>query len=333
MNSAVKLLEAVSSFENLHAAFLECSRGKRAKAGYQNFLFRHGEKLKSIEQELHTTGNFRWSGYRDFFVYDPKKRLVMAAPFRDRITHTAIHRIMFPLIDPTLGIRTYACRYNMGNSHAALRLLEQLRLMGKERYCIKLDVRKYFESIPHSVLLKKLSESLPDKSINPLLESLLTSHPRYRDLKRGIPIGNLTSQLFANFYLSSVDRLACEKLNISFAEDKKEKHGHYIRYMDDMIILADTKDQAIDTATALVSHASHDLELSIPPEKFMVLGKDPVPFLGYVMSESGYWPLRRNERRFEKKMKRATSQGATLSLKAQMLQSYESWQELEKIRV
>lgn len=221
----------------------------------------------------------------------------------------------------------------MGNHHAALNLLNQLRLMGQKRYCVKLDVRKYFESIPHSVLLKKLFTALPDTSIRPLLESLLASHLGYRNLKRGIPIGNLTSQLFANFFLSSLDHLACEKLEISFTEDKKEKHGHYIRYMDDMVILADTKERAIHTAAALVHHAKNDLELNIPPEKFMVLGKDPIPFLGFVMSENGYRPLKRNERRFAKKMRRVTAQGASLSLKAQMQQSYESWQELEKIKV
>lgn len=323
------LLEQISSFENLHQAFRECSRGKKKTNGYQNYLFCHGEKLKSIEEEIEKTSQFRWGGYREFFVYDPKKRLVMAAPFRDRIVHTAIHRVIFPLVDPTLGIRTFACRYGMGNRNAALRLLEQLKIMGKNRYCIKLDVKKYFESIPHHVLIEKMQAALPDPSANNLMKSLIASHSTYHARKRGIPIGNLTSQLFANFYLSSLDRLACMKLKINFSEDHLEPHGCYIRYMDDMVILSKSKEQAFDTATSLVKHASDILELSIPPHKMAVLGKDPIPFLGFVLDETGFRPLRRNERKFVKKVKRATAQGKELSYKAQMIQSYESWQMLE----
>lgn len=329
MNEQKTLLENISSFENLHHAFRECSRGKKKTNGYQHYLFAHGEKLKTIEEELLKTSHFRWGGYREFFIHDPKKRLVMAAPFRDRIVHTAIHRVIFPLVDPTLGIRTFACRYGMGNRNAALRLLEQLKVMGKNRYCIKLDVKKYFESIPHHVLIEKMQAILPDPSANNLMKSLIASHSTYHARKRGIPIGNLTSQLFANFYLSTMDRLACMKLKINFSEDHLEPHGCYIRYMDDMVILSKSKEQAFDTATSLVKHASDILELSIPPHKMAVLGKDPIPFLGFVLDEIGFRPLRRNERKFVKKVKRATAQGRDLSYKAQMIQSYESWQMLE----
>lgn len=329
MKEPKNLLNQISSFENIFHAFKECSRGKKKKFGYQNYLFSYGEKIKSIEDELSATSSFRWGGYREFFVHDPKKRLVMAAPFRDRVVHTAIHRVLFPIVDPQLSVRTFACRYGMGNRNASLRLLEQLRTMREKRYCIKLDVRKYFESIPHHILFAKLQSSLPDRSADKLLKSLIASHAVYRTRGRGIPIGNLTSQLFANFYLSSLDKFACMKLKIQFHEDHKEVHGCYLRYMDDMVILSDSKERAFDTATSLVRYAREELELTIPPEKMVVLGKDPIPFLGFVLSETGYRPLRRNERKFVKKVKRATAQGASLSKKAQMFQSYEAWQMLE----
>lgn len=327
------LLSKVSTFDNLFQAFKECSRGKRSKKGYQSYLFAYGEKLKSIEEELKRTKDFRWSGYREFDVYEPKKRLVMAAPYRDRIVHTAIHRTLFPLVDPQMGARTYACRYGMGNHNAALRLWEQLKLMGKDRYCIKLDVRKYFETIPHDILLDRFLELLPDQSLDTIMKSLLASHPRYSELRRGIPIGNLTSQLFANFYLSSVDKLACDLLNIDFLEDKKETHAHYIRYMDDMVIVAKDKNKAFEVAGQLVKYARSNLDLIIPYEKTVILGCDPIPFLGFVLDETSYRPLRRNERKFVKKLKRATENGARLSLKAQMIQSFESWRILDKKRV
>ncbi|MFP5387194.1 MAG: reverse transcriptase/maturase family protein [Bacteriovoracia bacterium] len=331
MNPSETLFDKVSSFENLVQSFKDCSRGKKSKMGYQNYLFAYGEKLKYIEEELKKTKTFRWFGYREFDVFEPKKRLVMAAPYRDRIVHTAIHRVTFPIVDPTMGARTYACRYDMGNHHAAVRLLEQLKCMGKDRYCIKLDVKKYFESIPHEELLRRFLKMLPDRSLDQLLESLIASHPRYAAVKRGIPIGNLTSQLFANFYLSSVDRMACDLLGIDYMEDKKEVHAHYIRYMDDMVILADKKAKAFEVAKILVKYATTELGLSIPPQKTVVLGSDPIPFLGFVLNHDGYRPLKRNERRFRKKIKRATENGARESLKAQMLLSFEQWQKLEKL--
>lgn len=322
------LIDKVSDFENLYFAFRECSRGKKSKNGYQNFLFSYGEKLSGIEQEIKLTSDFKWSGYREFYVHDPKKRLVMAAPFRDRIVHTALHRIMFPIVDPTLGARTYACRIGKGNKYAAIRLLEQLKAMGKNRYCVKLDVQKYFESISHERLFNDLRKQLPDESLNKLLWSLILSHPRYRELGKGIPIGNLTSQLFANFYLTKLDYLATNELEINFHQDLKEDHAFYIRYMDDIVIIARDKTKAIQTAKCLVDFAKSELSLNIPDYKFMVIGNDPIPFLGYVLDESGYRVLRRNEQKFNKKIKRMNKKEYSLSAIEQVLQSYRSWEKL-----
>jgi len=328
MSQVTKLFDQMSSFENLVLSFKECSRGKKAKRGYQKYLFAYGEKLKSIEEELKTTNNFQWGRYRRFDVYEPKKRIVMAAPFRDRVVHTAIHRVTFPILDQTMGVRTFACRYNMGNLNAVIRLQEQLKIMGKDRYCIKLDVKKYFESIPHELLLNRFLDMLPDESLGKILKSLLASYPDYAKLKRGIPIGNLTSQLFANFYLSSIDQLSCKMLDINFEQDSKEKHAFYIRYMDDMVILANSKKKAFEVAVALVKHASEDLQLIIPPQKMMVIAADPIPFLGFVLNHDGIRALRRNEQRFAKKLIRADKAGANESLKAQMVLSFESWRNL-----
>lgn len=331
MSQGNDLFNQMASFENLVSSFKECSKGKKKKRGYQKYLFAYGEKLKSIEEELKTTNDFQWSGYRRFDVYEPKKRIVMAAPFKDRIVHTAIHRVTFSILDLTMGVRTFACRYNMGNLNAVTRLQEQLKIMGKDRYCIKLDVKKYFESIPHELLLNRFLKMLPDNSLDQILKSLLASYPDYARLGRGIPIGNLTSQLFANFYLSTMDQLACKMLDINFEHDYKEKHAFYIRYMDDMVILANSKNKAFEVAMALVKHALEDLQLIIPPEKMMVLAADPVPFLGFVLNHDGIRALRRNEQRFAKKLRRADKAGASDSVKAQMVLSFESWRHLGKM--
>jgi hypothetical protein len=320
------LLPKIANFNNLCLAYIECSRGKKQKAGFQNFLFNHGEKLKLMERELLETKTYNWNGYREFEVIDPKKRTIMAAPFRDRVLHTAIHRIIAPKVDRTFGARTYACRLNKGNRNASSRLLEQLKVLGKKRYCIKLDVRKYFPHIDHSVLQKQLFSILDDKSITPLLSGLIASHPRYKITKCGIPIGNLTSQLFANLYLSPVDKLACELLDINFEDDSiLGEKNFYIRYMDDMIIIAETKEQAFYCANKLIRFAKEKLKLSIPPHKKVILANDPIPFLGFVLDTDSYRPLARNKRKLIKKIKRMDKLGSPLSDKAMVLQSYKAW--------
>ncbi len=326
------LLEQVSSFQNLHSAFLECSKGKRKTLGYMDTLFGVGETLLSISGQLQT-GKYSWGNYREFYVTDPKQRLVMAAPFVDRIVHHAIHRVIEPIIDKTLCDSVFACRKGKGNRYAVLYLKQALDILGRDRYVIKLDVRKYFMSISHRILMREIERFLPDDSLKRLLETLLESYPAYAIASRGIPIGNLTSQLFANFYLSSADRMACELLNLDYNWLQNKaliKDGFYIRYMDDLVILAKEKRKARDVADTLHTHISEYLELDVPFYKKVSLSNDPVPFLGYVLSEEGVRPLSRNHRRHIKQMRRLEKQQALPSQKNQVRLSYMAWCDIEE---
>lgn len=322
------LFDQVCSFENLCLSFYQCSKGKREKNGHQKFLFAYGERLKSIENELKETHTYNWGGYREFFVHDPKKRLVMAAPFKDRIVHTSINRVIEPILDPTLGQRSFACRIGKGNRSAVLRLYRQLRLMGSHRYCIKLDVKKYFQSVPHEKLYQRLISFLPDDTLNQLLWDLINSHSEYNKVGKGIPIGNLTSQIFANFYLSSLDERACELLSLDFYNDHHETETSYIRYMDDMVILTRDKKSAFAVANELIDFANKELLLTIPSSKKVHLANDPVPFLGFVLSHDFHRVLRRNERKFRKKVKRLRQKKALPSFEAHVIQSYMAWREI-----
>ena len=323
------LLTKIGDFENLYSAFKECSKGKRQKAGYQNFLFNHGEKLKEIQFELNSNKTFKWAGYREFEVADPKKRIIMAAPFKDRILHTAIHRIIGPTVDKTFGARTYACRDGLGNRNATIRLQRHLEFVGKKRYCIKLDVKQYFAHIDHNILEKQILNILKDDSIRVLIKDLIASHPRYKEANCGIPIGNLTSQLFANLYLSQMDKLACELLNIDFYDDGEDGDNFYIRYMDDMVIVAQTKEHAFHCANKLIYYASEELKLSIPPNKKVILAHDPIPFLGFVIESDSCRVLARNKRKLIKKIKRMDKAGVSPSSKEMVLLSYNAWRSLD----
>jgi len=326
------LLEQVSSFHNLHLAFLECSRGKRKTRGYMDTLFEVGEKLLSIHRQLRE-GKYCWGKYREFYVTDPKQRLVMAAPFVDRIVHHAIHRVIEPIIDVVLSDSVFACRKGKGNRYAVLYLKQAIDIFGSSRYVIKLDVKKYFMSISHEILMREMAGVLPDSSLNKLLKTLLESYPLYAKVSRGIPIGNLTSQLFANFYLSSADKLACHMLNLDYnwlQNKSRLRDGFYIRYMDDLVILAPDKKQARSVVNSLLQHIFERLDLDIPFSKRICLANDPVPFLGYVLSEEYVKALARNHRRYKKHVRRLQQKGALPSQQNQVRVSYEAWCNIEK---
>ena len=294
------LLEQISTFDNLVRAFAQCARGKRGSAGYQRAMFANGERLLTIQKKLRQ-GTYVWQPYREILVKDPKARLVMAAPFMDRVVHTAIHRVVEPIFEARLLPSVYACRKGRGNRLAAQHLLAALQAIGPERFVVKLDVKRYFDSISHELLLQRVCAILADRSLDLLFDSLLRSHPAYAARGYGIPIGNLSSQLFANYYLTEADALATARLG---------GDGFYFRYMDDMVLGGPDKKRVLDAAGQVVDFVTDQLRLEIPCTKRMPLGNAPVPFLGYLLDHDGYRILARNGRRHGKRMNRLKKLGA-----------------------
>lgn len=312
------LLERVADFQNLMLSLRLCGRGKRQSRGYQELRFRTGEQLIEIRSAL-LNGTFIWGPYRQFEIRDPKKRLISAAPFGDRVVHTAICQIIEPILDPLLQGAVYACRKSKGNRNAVIDLLLCLRRFGPGRFVMKLDIERYFESIRHDVLFAKLSEQWPDESLNPLIWSLLRSHPEYGPRGVGLPIGNLSSQLFANFYLASIDEL--------ISQDNKD--GFYFRYMDDFVIGGPRKSKILDIADAAIERLGTELGLSVPISKRVPLGNSPVPFLGYLLDHANHRPLSRNQRRHHKSVERLVLAGEPESRLEKTRISYRAWAELE----
>ena len=206
----MSLLSDIADFSHLLNSLRLTSRGKRGTFGYQKVLVNQAEQLLAIQKKL-LNGTFRWGKYRQFYVADPKKRLVSSASFQDRIMHTAIHQVIEPYFDKKMTESVYACRKGRGNQRAVLYLLEALKKGGPDRFVIKLDIKGYFASVHQRLLWDLVKEALPDPSIDWLLKSLISSyhsgHPN-----GGIPIGNLTSQLFANFFFLSQQMLSLIKI-------------------------------------------------------------------------------------------------------------------------
>jgi RNA-directed DNA polymerase len=314
----MNLLERVADFQNLMLSLRLCGRGKRQSRGYQQLRFGTGEQLMEIHAAL-LNGTFAWGPYRQFEIRDPKKRLISAAPFRDRVVHTAICQIIEPVLDPLLSESVYACRKSKGNRNAVIDLLLCLRRLGPGRFVMKLDIQRYFESIRHDVLFAKLSEQWPEESLNPLIWSLLKSHPEYGPRGVGLPIGNLSSQLFANFYLASID----ERIG------QENKDGFYFRYMDDFVIGGPRKSKILDIADAVIERLGAELGLSVPISKRVPLGSGPVPFLGYLLDHASHQPLSRNHRRHQKSVRRLGLAGEPESRIEKTRISYRAWAELE----
>lgn len=234
-----------TSFRELWAASLRAARGKRRRGNVaQALLFR-----ESVLLDLHDRlrdGSWRPGGARQHTIDDGKRRVISAAPFPDRIVHQALCATLGPLLDRHLIPHTYACRVGLG-THAALR---QARLWtGSYRYVLHLDVEKYFPSIDHTILWAQLERDLRCPRTLEVCRLILaaglqgiSSHRVHfpgddlfspQDRAVGLPIGNLTSQHFANRYLSPVDHRAKDRLRIR----------PYLRYMDDMLLFSDDKEQ------------------------------------------------------------------------------------------
>lgn len=293
------LLETVMEPENLMQAFYECSRGKKRSHGYARLQVNRGEWFAETISRL-AANQYQWGEYRTLWVCDPKRRQVMAAPFTDRVVHHAIHRVIEPLVDPLFLPSVFACRKGKGSRLAAQILWRELARMGSNRFTVKLDVRQYFASIRHDLLMQRMMAALPDCSLEPLLWSLLKSPKAYSDCGRGIPIGNLTSQLFANFYLAEADAIGSQ--HVSPAK------GYYTRYMDDFVLIHPSKQKCLDAADQVRAYVEDRLDLQIPNEKRTVLGAAPVPFLGFCFDSDRYWILNRNRRRAERRINRISKE-------------------------
>ena len=310
------LMRQIADIGNLNRAFQHCQKGKRKSVACQNFFLSMPEVFHFMRENI-LNACYPWLPYHKIKVFDPKERDILVAPFRDRVLHQAISQVIAPSIDKAIPNHSFACRKGMGNRHAVLKLHDFLKTLGSQRYCIKLDIKRYFDSIDHHILMERLKTVIHDPPVLHLLMSLIESHEPFRIRKCGIPIGNVSSQHFANLYLSPIDQLA-QELDSFF----------YIRYMDDMVIVADNKRHASDLC-ALLKDKISSLKLTVPKEKTVLLGNDPIPFLGFLVSHHFIRPLSRNIRRHKRQVHRMIQGSYPLSHIEEVKTSFQAWKALQ----
>ena len=282
MKTHNRFFQKVCSFDNLLRASRKAQRGKRFQDQVAAFNFHLERELYRLQSELQTQ-TYRPGPYYEFHVYEPKLRKISAAPYRDRVVHHALCNIIEPIFDPTFVFDSYACRKGKGTHKAVDRFTEFSR---KNTYVLKCDIKKYFPSIDHEILKTLFRRKIRDPEVLWLLDLIVdSSNPQEHvreyfegdDLltplnrRRGIPIGNLTSQFFANIYLNGFDHFVKENLRCRY----------YIRYMDDFVVLETDKARLHQVKREMEGYLAQ-LRLKLHAHKCQVFPvKDGTDFLGY----------------------------------------------------
>lgn len=295
----------IIAFENLYHAAYQVLRGKRGQIQAGEFFVDLEGNLLKLHREL-LTHEYENGDYRTFWITDPKPRLISAAPFRDRVIHHALVNIIEPVFERRFIHHSYACRKGKG-THKALDLF--VKLSRSSRYVLKMDIRKFFPSLDHAILKETIRGAVKDPEVLWLCDHIIDHSNKQEPIllyfpgddlltpiirKHGLPIGNLTSQFFANVFLDQLDHFVKDHLQVK----------RYLRYVDDFCVFHDDKECLTDLR-AEISHFLLSLRLRLNEGKSRVRRvKEGIEFLGFVVLPDRMRLNRRAVRQQRKRIKR-----------------------------
>jgi RNA-directed DNA polymerase len=307
--------EDIISVENLLAAWREFLRGKRKKRDVQKFQHCLMDNILSLHRDL-VAGTYRHGGYKHFKIADPKPRDIHKASVRDRLLHHAIYRKLYPFFDKKFIADSYSCRVGKG-THKAMNRFRSFAYKASRNYTrtcwiLKCDVRKFFASIDHEVLMSILMRYVQDKRILGLLSEVISSfdthchhHPNSKTVSfgwyvhTGLPLGNLTSQLLVNVYMNEFDQYVKHSLEAKY----------YIRYADDFVIVSHDKKHLKSLLLCMAGFLNSRLKLELHPDKvFIKTLASGVDFLGWVHFSDHRILRTSTKRRMLKKVENSSSQ-------------------------
>ncbi|MFA5021273.1 MAG: reverse transcriptase domain-containing protein, partial [Patescibacteria group bacterium] len=286
--------ESLFSLENIYGAWRKFRSGK---AGRKDVLIFENNLAQNL-LELHdclSNRRYRHDSYEYFRVYDPKKRDIHKARVRDRIVHQIIFDYLAGLYEPDFIANSYASRVGKGTHQAVRKLryfIKKTLANNRQGWVLKCDVRKYFDSIDKNILFGLINGRAADPGILAVIKEIIFS---FKQESPGIPLGNVTSQIFANIYLHELDRLIKYDLGIN----------EYIRYNDDFVIVGDSEPQLAGIYALVSNWLKLKLKLDLPREK-MSLNKagQGVDFLGYVVFPSHMILRSKTEQRLRRRVNR-----------------------------
>ena len=262
--------ECMASMKNLLCAWQEFLVDKRRKKDVQEFQACLLSNILALHHDL-MQGLYRHGGYHAFKINDPKPRDIHKATVRDRLLHHAVYRVLCSFFDRMFIADSFSCRLNKGTHRALNRFRDVARKVSKNNnhtcWILKCDIRKFFASIDHDILMVLLGRRIKDKRLMAVLEEVIKSFPA------GLPLGNLTSQLFANVYLNELDQFIKHGLKVR----------HYIRYADDFVMLSNDRQELEALLPCVQSFLRETLRLELHKDKvFFKTLNSGLDFLGWV---------------------------------------------------
>lgn len=263
------------------------------EANREDNLFHAIEVLKD--------GTYQPGEYRVFKVWEPKERIIMALPFFDRVIQHMIVNFIEPIFEKRFLFHSYACRKGKGVHEASKTLSKWLYelevVQGKKIYAIKGDIHHYFQSVSHDILKAEIRRYISDKALLKILDRII-DHNGIFPPGVGIPVGNLTSQLFANVYLNKLDQFVKHELKVKY----------YVRYMDDFIILSEDPAELRHLLAIIEEFLSRELRLELNPKTTILAAKNGINFVGYIHYKD-HKKIRKDARRRLTKLLKAFETG------------------------
>ncbi len=288
----------IITIDRLFQAWDEFKKEKRNKKDVQVFERHLEDNLFELYRQLKKQ-TYRHGTYQDFYVTDPKIRHIHKSKVKDRVLHHLLYKYLYKLFDKHFIYDSYSCRKGKGTHKAVKRLEQFARVVSKnytrECWSLKCDIKKFFASVDHDILKNLISKKIKDKNIIWLLNNVIDSFSSDLGQGKGIPLGNLTSQIFANIYLNELDQFVKHKLKIKY----------YLRYADDFLILntsCDTKWEEI-YLESIKKFLENILKLDLHPKKIAIRKlKWGIDFCGYIVLPHYILPRTKTKRRILKKV-------------------------------
>lgn len=253
--------------------------------------------ILQLHQNL-ADGIYQHSRYQPFKISDPKPRNIHKASVRDRLLHKAIYRVLYPVFDKTFIHDSYSCRNQKGTHKAFTRLESVTRKVSKNCthpcFALKCDIKRFFDSVDHDILIGLLRERIADEKLLNLLENII--HSFEHSSGKGMPLGNLTSQLFANVYMDPLDKFVKHKLKVR----------HYLRYADDFIFLSDNSSELLGYLVEVNRFLKTRLKLTLHPDKISLQKLNwGIDFVGYITLPHYNLPRKKTVKRIFKHLEKA----------------------------
>lgn len=301
MKRVGNLFQQICSIENLQLADKIARKGKSKQPGVIEHDKRREENIEALRTML-LTKRYKTSDYTTFTIFEPKERIIFRLPYYpDRILHHAVMNVLEPIFVSTFTADTYSCIKGKGIHAAEKAVKSALKNKRETLYCLKLDVRKFYPNVDHTVLKQLLRKKIKDRDLLWLLDEVI-------DSTAGLPIGNYLSLYFANFYLTYFDHWVKEEMRVKY----------YFRYADDLVFLSHSKEHLHSLLFAVRSYLNDNLKLTIKGnyQVFPVADRG-IDFVGYVFFHS--------HTKLRKSIKQSFARSIARGGNRQSIASYEGW--------